>query len=185
MTTALLLIDIQNDYFPGGKMELEGSDAAAQAAARLLAYFREHKLPLFYIQHISVRPTATFFLPNTPGVEIHAAVQPLDGETVIQKHFPNSFRETELLAQLQAQGITRLVIAGMMTHMCVEATTRAAADFGFECLIVSDGCATRSLKFGDRTVAAADVHAAFLAGLNGSYGRVLPAEAILSELDTR
>jgi nicotinamidase-related amidase len=185
MSLALLLIDIQNDYFPGGKMELEGSHAAAQAAARLLAYFRELKLPLFHIQHISLRPGATFFLPNTPGVEIYSGVQPLDGETVIQKHFPNSFRETELLAQLQSKGITKLVIAGMMTHMCVEATTRAAADLGFECMLAADACATRSLKFGERVVSAADVQAAFLAGLNGSYARVIPVDEVITALDAR
>jgi nicotinamidase-related amidase len=71
----------------------------------------------------------------------------------------------------------------MMTTMCVEATTRAATDLGYPCLIAHDACATRNLKFGDKVVAAADVHAAFLAALNGAYGQVLSADEIMVELD--
>lgn len=182
MDTALILIDLQNDYFPGGRMELEGSPAAGETAGRLLAFFREQALPTVHIQHLSIRPGATFFIPQTPGVDLHAAVAPRDGETVIQKHFPNSFRETPLHAHLQGLGIQRLVMAGMMTHMCVDATTRAAADLGYECLIAQDGCATRRLVFGEQPLPAAVVHAAFLAALHGTYGRVMPADAILAEL---
>ena len=180
--TALLLIDLQNDYFPGGKMELVGSEQAGQAAARLLACFREEGLPVVHIQHLSVRPGATFFLPGTPGAEIHAGVRPLPGEAVIQKNFPNSFRGTNLLEHLQGLGTRRLVVAGMQTHMCLDAGVRAATDFGFTCLVAGDACATRDLKFGERLVPAADVHAAFLAALNGSYGRVASGDEIVREM---
>ena len=183
MPVGLLLIDIQNDYFPGGKMALEGSDEAGQVAGQLLAFFRRRHWPIVHIQHIANRPGATFFLPNTPGAEIHASVKPLEAETVIQKHYPNSFRETGLLARLQQQPIGPLVVAGMMTHMCVDATARAATDLGFECQIAQDACATRALKFGDRLVSAADVHTAFLAALHGSYGQVMPASAIMAALE--
>jgi nicotinamidase-related amidase len=149
MAYGLVLVDIQNDYFKGGKMALEGSQEAAQTAKRLLSHFRRNGMPVIHIQHLSAYAGATFFIPNTLGVEIHAAVKPLETETVIQKHFPNSFRETDLLAHLQEKEVRRLVIAGMMTHMCVDATTRAAADLGFQCLVAQDGCATRSLKFQD------------------------------------
>jgi nicotinamidase-related amidase len=143
VNTGLLLIDIQNDYFPGGKMELEGSEAAARQASELLRFFRQRSMPIFHIQHISRRPGATFFLPDTFGVQIHDSVKPWEGETLIRKHFPNSFRETNLLACLQSGNISRLVVAGMMTHMCVHAAVRAAADLGFNCRLVADACATR------------------------------------------
>jgi nicotinamidase-related amidase len=182
MTTALVLVDIQNDYFPGGKMEQEGSVEASQQARRLLEYFRQQNLPLVHIQHVAVRPGSTFFLPNTEGVKTHRNVQPLDGEVVFQKHYPNSFRETPLLEHLQAQGIDRLVICGMMTHMCVDATARAAFDYGFDCLIAGDACATRKLQFGDETIPAAHVHGSFLAALHGSYGKVASTDAILRQL---
>jgi len=116
MKTALLIVDIQNDYFPGGKMELEGSVAASEKAETLLNGFRAQKLPIIHIQHVSVQPGATFFLPNTPGVEINENVAPLESEIVFQKNFPNSFRQTPLFDYLKQNNIEHLVIAGMMTH---------------------------------------------------------------------
>jgi nicotinamidase-related amidase len=183
MSIGLIIIDIQNDYFPNGKMELEGSEQATQIAGRMLSFFRLRKLPVFHIQHIATGSSASFFLPGSTGAEIHQSVKPLDGESIIQKHFPNSFRETSLFPQLQQQNIQQLLVAGMMTHMCVDATTRAATDYGYECLIAQDACATRGLEFGSRTVSAMDVHTSFLAALDGTYGRVLSAEEILSEAE--
>jgi len=182
MSTALLLIDIQNDYFPGGAMEVPDSVAAGGHAAELLAAFRQHRLPVVHIRHVSTRPGAGFLLPDTPGAEIHAGVAPTAGEPVIVKHFPNSFRDTALLDTLQRAGVKRLVICGMMTQMCVDATTRAAFDLGFQCGVAADACAARPQAFGGRTVAAADVHAAFLAALNGIYARVQTAAEIAAAL---
>ncbi len=182
MRNALILIDLQNDYFPGGTMELAGADAAVTQAARLLQAFRQRGLPLFHVQHIATRPGATFFLPGTQGAEIHAAVRPLAGEPVVVKHFPNSFRETALLEQLRAAGATRLVFAGMMTHMCVDTTVRAAADLGFACSLAQDGCATRTLQFDGHSVAAEQVQLSYLAGLNGAFASVKPVQALLGEL---
>jgi nicotinamidase-related amidase len=172
MSHALLIIDIQNDYFPGGKMELVGSPAAAERASELLAAFRGKQLPIVHIQHLSTRPGATFFVPGTEGAEIHRSVAPAEGETLFQKNFPNAFRETPLLEHLKQQGIKRLTIAGMMTHMCVDASVRAAFDHGFECLLAHDACATRALAFGGVTVPAEQVHLSFLASLNGLFARV-------------
>ncbi|MDY0092585.1 MAG: cysteine hydrolase family protein [Candidatus Vecturithrix sp.] len=182
MKTALILIDIQNDYFPKGKMELEGSVEASLHAQQVLTFFREQQLPVVHIQHISIRPGATFFLPETEGVKIHSHVQPLIAELVIQKHYPNSFRETGLLEYLQQKQITRLVLCGMMTHMCVEATTRAAFDYGFECLVIHDACATRSLSFQGKMIPAAQVHGAFLAALASTYASVLGVEEAIPSL---
>jgi nicotinamidase-related amidase len=181
MSVGLLIVDIQNDYFPGGKWELDGSEKAGNVAGQLLMFFREHKLPVVHIQHVAGKD-APFFVPGTPGVEVRPVVQPLANETLIQKHFPNAFRETRLLDHLRSQDIKELVVTGMMTHMCVDAAARAATDFGFACRIAQDGCATRTLQLNDKTVPAPEVHAAFLAALNGAYGRVLPADTIMKEL---
>lgn len=183
MKTALILVDIQNDYFDGGKNPLEGSLEASVQAQRLLAYFRQAGLPRVHIQHLSVRPGATFFLPDTEGVQIHENVRPSDGEVVFQKHFPNSFRETPLLDHLHGLGVERVVISGMMTHMCVDATMRAAFDHGFECWVAQDACATKALAFGGETIPAQHVHLAFLAALKSAYGRVLLVEEVLSLMD--
>lgn len=181
MNSALIIVDIQNDYFPAGKMPLVGPVEASEQAARLLAYFRRARWPIVHIQHLAVRPGATFFLPDTPGADFHASVQPLPGEPIVQKNFPNSFRDTALLAVLREQQIERLVIGGMQTNMCIDATTRAAADYGFECTVAADACAARHLTFDGHMVPAEQVHYAFLAALHGSYARVLKVDQILAQ----
>jgi nicotinamidase-related amidase len=177
MKTALLLVDIQKDYFPGGKMELVGSLDACQNARLLLDHFRRTRQPIVFIQHIATRPGAAFFLPGSEGAEIHPMILPIENETVFQKHYPNSFRETPLLDFLHNNQVSRLLICGMMTHMCVDATVRAAYDFGFKCLVAGDACATRDLKFGEKLVHAEYVHWSFLAALNGTYAEVMDAQA--------
>jgi nicotinamidase-related amidase len=182
MKTALILVDIQNDYFPGGKGTLEGSLEASQQARRLLDHFRQQGLPLVFIQHIADRPGATTFLPGSEGAGIHANIQPFTGETVFQKHYPNSFRETPLLEHLHNLEIERLVICGMMTHMCVDSTVRAAFDYGFECWLAHDACATRALSIDGRAIPAEYVHLSFLAALNGRYSQVMPVDEIIAQL---
>jgi nicotinamidase-related amidase len=182
MTTALLIIDIQNDYFPGGAMECVGASAAGAQAAKLLGAFREQRRPVVHVQHLSLRPGAAFFLPGTPGAEIHAGVRPVGDEPVFKKHFPNAFRETALLEHLRLSKISGLVVAGMMTHMCIDTTTRAAADMGFSCSLAHDACATRPLSFNGVQVPADSVHAAYLAGLNGLFARVRGVNELLTEL---
>jgi len=179
MATALLLIDIQNDYFPGGKMELEGSLEASLRAQEILAFFREKGLPVAHIQHLAARPGAAFFLPGTEGVQIHRNVEPLPGEVIFQKNFPNSFRNTPLLNHFQEKQVHRVVVCGMMTHMCVDATVRAAFDHGLEVTVIHDACATRTLTFGDQTIPAAQVHGAFLAALGFIYAKVVSAYEFL------
>jgi nicotinamidase-related amidase len=182
MSTALILIDIQNDYFPGGKMELSGSIQAASAAARLLAEFRKQSWSVYHIQHLSLQPGATFFLPDTKGSEIHESVRPRSAEPVITKHFPNSFRATELLERLKADNIGSLLICGMMSHMCVDATVRAAFDLGFTCILTHDACATRELVFNGTTVPAVQVQASYMAALGAVYAQVKGVDAILENM---
>jgi nicotinamidase-related amidase len=182
MKTALILVDIQNDYFPSGKMELEGSIEASLRAQQLLSTFRQRRLPLVHVQHVSTRPGATFFVPDTDGVKIHENVHPLEDEIVIHKHYPNSFRDTGLLTYLHDEHIKRLLLCGMMTHMCIDATARAAFDYGFECLIAEDACATRSLIHKGQSIPASYVSLSFLAALNAIYARVLTTEEIVSQL---
>jgi len=181
-TTALVLIDLQNDYFPGGTMELAGPDAAVSQAALMLDAFRRKGLPVVHIQHIATRPGATFFLPDSKGAEIHASVQPGPGERVVVKHFPNGFRETTLLEELRSIGASKLTFGGMMTHMCVDTTVRAAADLGFQCALAQDACATRGLVFAGQPVEAEKVQLAYLAALNGSFATVQPARELCAAL---
>ena len=176
--TALVVIDIQNDYFPGGAMELDGAEAAAAKARAALTHFRAKKVPVIHVRHLSVRPGATFFLPGMRGAEIHDSVKPAGGETVIEKNFPNSFRSTRLEEILKGSGVKNLVVAGMMTHMCVDASVRQAADLGYKVTLLADACATRAQSFGGETIPARQVHAAFLAALNGFYAKVVNAHEL-------
>ncbi len=179
MQNALLLIDIQNDYFPGGAMELVHMARAAAHAAEALAAFRQTGRPRFHVQHIALGPGATFFRPDTPGVEIHESVRPLAGEPIIRKHYPNAFRNTGLLETLTTAGVKELVICGAMSHMCIDATTRAAFDYGLACTVIHDACATRELAFAGLTIPAAHVHGAFMAALGMRYARVWSLEEML------
>ena len=119
-----------------------------------------------------------FFLPETEGVKIHNAVTPSAEETVFQKYFPNSFRQTPLLNYLRENNIKKLYICGMMTHMCIDATTRAAFDYEFECVVINDACATRSITFNGQTVTAQQVHNAFMAALGSVYAKTIPAKEV-------
>ena len=181
MKTALLVIDIQKDYFEGGKYPLVNPLEAAKKAYELLQCFREHNGYHIHIQHISLKPDAVFFVKGDSGSDIHDAVAHFEGEPIVYKHHPNSFRETNLLEMLKAWGIERVVITGMMTHMCVDATARAAADFGFQVIIAEDACATRDLQYGDTTIPSELVHKSFLAALK-SYGKVMKSEEIIALL---
>lgn len=180
MSKSLVLVDIQNDYFPGGAMELTAMEAAAERASAVLERCRAQGWPVFHIQHLSIRPGATFFLPDTRGAEHHTSVAPRAGETVVRKHFPNSFRDTTLQAALEHAGNRELVIVGAMSHMCIDATTRAAFDLGYGCTVLADACATRDLSFGETRVPAAQVHASFMAALSSPYAQVLMTDAWLS-----
>lgn len=180
MKEALLLIDIQNDYFPGGKMELVGMEEAAKKAAKLLTEFRAAGKQIFFIRHLSTRPEATFFIAGTRGTDIHASIGPLPDEAVIEKHFPNSFLQTELLSLLRETDVTDLVICGAMSHMCIDTTVRAAKELGFTCTLIADACATRNLKFVNEILPAHTVHAAFMAALDGMFAIVLTADDYLS-----
>lgn len=180
MKTALLLIDIQREYFPGGAMPLDGPVEATVQAQKLLAHFRYNHLLTIFIQHVSLNAKATSFRPGSPCVSLYASITPLTGEVIVRKHHPNSFRETNLLELLRMDEVSRLVICGMMTHMCIDATVRAACDHGFECIVAADACATRDLAFAGETVPAAMVQQAFLAALNGTYAEVTTTDEIVT-----
>ncbi len=173
MKNCLILVDFQNDYFPGGNMELVGIEAAAANARILLDDFRMAESPVIHIQHISARPGATFFLPETDGAKINRMATPRDGEIVVVKNFPNSFRGTSLLEILNKEKPDNLVICGAMSHMCIDATTRAAFDFGFNCIVAADACATKDLIFQGKSIKASEVHASFMAALAVPYAKVL------------
>ena len=176
---ALIVVDIQNDYFPQGKWPLVGADAAADNAARLIKAFRDAGDSVVHIRHEFTSEEAPFFTPNSEGAKLHPKVLNRADEPVVLKHFVNSFRETELKSILDEQEIKELVVVGSMSHMCVDGITRAAADFGYTVTVIHDACASRDLEFNGVTVPAAQVHAAFMAALAFAYAGVVSTNEFL------
>ncbi len=173
---ALLIIDVQNDYFEGGKSELYNPKAALKNIEKVLMIFRQRNLPVIHVQHINNREGATFFLPNTHGVLIHKNITPLESEYIVTKHAPNSFFETNLLDILKENSINELVICGMMSHMCIDTTTRACKDFGIKVTLLNDACATKNLSFHGEIIPAQTVHNTFMASLNGMFANVIDTQ---------
>jgi len=177
--TALLLIDIQNDYFPNGLWEVPDMPAASKNAARLLADARTRAMPVVHIRHQFPTHDAPFFRPNSVGADIHPSVAPQGDEPVIEKQRPNSFVNTSLKAHLDGLGIKNLVLCGAMSQMCVDSTARAAVDLGYLVTIIEDACAAKAQVFNGVEVPAAMVHAAIMAPLAGSFAKVLSTAAYL------
>ena len=181
MKTALVIIDIQNDYFPAGNYELVNSVEASLKAKDLLEHFRQRDLTVVHIRHLSVRPGSTYFIPGTEGAEIHASVQPLPDEKIVTKNYPNGFRETVLHNYLLEQHIEHLVIAGMMSHMCVDSTARAGKDLGYRITIAEDACATKDLFFQEQKIPAQEIHQAFMAGLSYYYAEIKTSLQVIEQ----
>lgn len=177
--SALLIIDVQNDYFPGGKMTLSGANEAAENTRLLIEKSRKINMPVIHIQHIATQEGATFFLPGTQGAAIYPGVMPVKNEKLIVKHYPNSFRETDLLEYLKSKNIKNLVFAGMMTHVCIDATVKAAKDLGFNCEVIADATATRDLEINGQQVKAEEVQKALLAALNFYYAEISSTQEFL------
>lgn len=181
MKRGLIIVDIQNDYFKGGKHELVDPEQAAAQTVKVLNLFRNKGWPIFHVKHLNARPGATFFIPNTEGSEIYKGINLLTGEDIIIKERPDSFLGTDLKEKLEEKGVDELVICGMMTHMCIDTTVRSASGFGYPVTLIEDGCATRDLEWHGNTIPAEQVQNAYLAALDGTFAKVMKADEWLKE----
>jgi len=179
MKKALIVIDLQNDYFCGGNMELQNIDEALQKTNELINFARKQNYKIYFIQHFSIKEGATFFVPNTKGVELNNKLDIKD-EMVIEKNYPNSFRDTNLKEELDKENIKNLIICGAMTHMCIDTTVRAGFDLGYKIILANDACATRDLQFRDKIIKAEDVHYSFISALGSVFCEVKDSNEITS-----
>lgn len=177
---ALIVIDIQNDYFSDGKWPLYKMERSAEQAARVLQHARNAGDMIVHVQHIADDEQPAFFAPDTFGAAIHNSVTPLEGEHLVVKHQVNSFVQTDLKALLDEQGIEAVTVIGSMSHMCIDAGVRAASDYGYRVTVVEDACATRDLEFAGKIVSAEDVHSAYMSALGFAYAEITDTEAYLS-----
>jgi nicotinamidase-related amidase len=177
---ALVVIDIQNEYFPDGALTLPHAERAAQQAAQAIDAARAAGIEVIHVRH-EEPDSDEWFVPGSKGAEINSAVRPADGEAVIVKHHPNSFLETDLAQRLTAADASRVAFCGMMTSMCVDATVRAAADLGLEPVLIDDACAAPDLEHRGVRVPADEVHAAFCAALGEEIATLVETSEFVSE----
>ncbi len=180
---ALVLIDIQNDYFPGGKWTLNGMEHAADNAAKLIEAARAKGDLVVHVHHEFASADAPFFAPGSEGAAIHRKVQPKEGEPKVLKHSVNAFKDTNLKELLEQNGVEEVVMAGAMSHMCIDGAARAASDLGFAVNVVHDACATRDLDFQGKTIPADEVHAAYMSALGFAYAKTPSTEELLKSED--
>lgn len=168
--SALIMIDCQNTYTQG-VMALDGVQTALDEAAALLERARAAGRPVIHIQH-DAGPGSPYDVTAENGAIVDR-VAPRAGEPVVVKNFPNSFVGTELDDLLKAQGATSLVLAGFMTHMCVNSTARGAFNLGYAPTVVAAATATRDLPSVTGGVSAADLQASSLAAVADLFAVVV------------
>lgn len=181
MKLGLILVDIQNDYFKGGKYELVKPEQAAIQADKILTFFRSRHWPIYHVRHVSVNSDAVFFIPDTAGVDFYKECAPLGSEEIITKHSPDSFLGTNLKDKLENKGVDTLVVCGMMTHMCIDTTVRSAKNHGYSVALIEDAVATRDLLWDGITVPAKQVQCAYMAALDGTFAKVQKADTWINE----
>jgi nicotinamidase-related amidase len=171
--TALIVMAMQRDYLPGGKIPLPDMDRAVERAATLIALFRASHMPVIHVRHLEQDPAVGFLLEGTPGTDIEPRVAPQGEEMLITKHYPNAFRDTTLAKVLHMQGATELFFCGATSNRCVDSTVRAAFDMGYHCTVIEDACAAAGLEFAGKVIPATQVHGVFMAALASACGEVV------------
>ncbi|OFI49564.1 isochorismatase [Floricoccus tropicus] len=172
MKQALIIIDVQNDYFKNGKMELNNTENALIIINKLERKFYEANLPVIYIRHIKNDLKADFFAKNSHGSELEERLLLNHSSIIIEKQFPNSFYKTKLLSTLKKLKVEQVIICGMMTHMCVDSTTRASNELGLKPILIADGTATKDLYFDEELISSKYVQLSFLASLK-NFAKVI------------
>lgn len=178
---ALILIDLQNDYYPGGLWTLHNIDAASANASKVLAEARSRDYRVIHVRHEFQSDDAPFFKPGSTGAHTHPSVSPIEGEQIVLKHAVNAFKDTQLKNILDADQVIEITIIGAMSHMCIDAATRAASDFGYQVTVVEDACASRDLDFNGKTIAAKDVHGAYMSALSFAYADIKTTQQWLNQ----
>ncbi|HAV5025346.1 TPA: cysteine hydrolase [Acinetobacter baumannii] len=176
---AVLVVDLQNEYLIEGKLPLVNINEVLNNANKIIENAREKNIPVIHIRHEALEKDSPFFAANTEGVKINEKVTPLENEIVITKHYPNSFLNTELLETLNQNDIKDLTIIGAMSHICIDATTRAASDLGFKCTVIEDACGRMGVQFNGLNVSAQEVHSTIMAALGFAYADIKTTNDLL------
>ncbi|KAI8890291.1 Isochorismatase hydrolase [Backusella circina FSU 941] len=183
MKEALIIVDVQNDYFPNGKFPTWQPEETAEQIKILINKFRNENKEVIYVIHHSTdeqRKTLDFFEPGSWGAEIHDSVKPLPSEKVFIKEYSDSFVGTDLTEYLKSKSIDTTIVVGMMIHNCVNATAYSSTDLGFKTIVVDEAVNTMDLKYNENEVIPAEVlKKSFLAGIQFAYAKLRTMAQIL------
>ncbi|CAI3960429.1 Nicotinamidase-related amidase (PncA) (PDB:1ILW) [Commensalibacter communis] len=180
--SVLMIIDLQNDYFPNGKFPLPNIESVSEQSKKILETARENSLPIIHIKHEWHSPEAPFFAHASEGSEINEIVKPLDNEHIVVKNYPNSFKETNVKSILDQHQCKNIIIIGAMAQMCVDATVRAGSDLGYDITVIHDAIAAQNSQFDNMNISAKEVHAVFMNALSLGYATVIDTKEIISQL---
>ncbi|WP_265517096.1 cysteine hydrolase family protein [Nitratireductor luteus] len=178
-STALLVIDFQNEYFTGRMPIPDGTEALANAR-RLIAMADETGMPVYHVQHVTPAG-APIFAEDGETVGFHPDIAPSAGHEVVRKSSVSVFPTTDIDKQLKAEGIKTLIITGLMTHACVSGAARDAVPLGYDVIVAHDACATRDITGpSGATVSHDALHQASLVTLADTFADVLGTDEILA-----
>ena len=178
--SALLVIDLQNEYLPTGKLPLVNIEQAVANAVKVMAKARQEATQVIHVQHIA-NGESPIFESGSNGIEFQGTVQPQADETVVIKNQINAFLNKNLKEILDTNEVTDLVVIGAMSHMCIDAVVRAASDYGYKVKVIHDACATLDLEFNGIKVPAGHVHAAIMSAFEFAYAQVISTEDYLAK----
>ncbi|KAL7313582.1 hypothetical protein PS15m_007316 [Mucor circinelloides] len=183
MTEALIIVDVQNDYFPGGGLPTWRPEETAVEIKKILDKFRQDGKEVIHVAH-HITPEMEKVLPimrkGTPGAEIHESVKPLSTEKVIYKNYSDSFVATDLKEYLLSKGVDTVIVVGMMIHNCVNATAYSGTDEGFKTIVVAEAVNTFDQEIFGEVIPAETIWKSFLAGIKFAYAEVKRVDDILS-----
>lgn len=178
-TTALLIIDFQNEYFTG-RMPIPDGMKALENTQRLIKFADKESIPVIHVQHIAPDDAAVF-AKNGKTVDFHPLMKPRAQDKLVQKTTVSVFASTDLDAQLKKAGVKTLIISGLMTHACVAGAARDAAPLGYDVVVASDASATRAITRADgRSVTKDELHNSALAEIEDTFGSVLTTSQIIA-----
>jgi nicotinamidase-related amidase len=181
MSEALIIVDVQNDYF--GPVPTCSPVETAETCAKLIKKFRDENKEVVFVQHIMKKEQENYFpflLKGTKGAEIHDIVKPLPTEKIVVKHEVSSFVRTDLKEYLNSKGVKNLIVVGMMIHNCVNATVYSAVDEGFTPIVVKEAVNTMDQPLEGKIVKAEQIKESFLAGIQFVYSKVYNVEDVLN-----
>ncbi len=182
MQPALLVIDAQQEYFaPHGRWVLPDGEKALAQIHRLIGAAREAAAPVFFITHESLGEAPPVFRRGSVGVQLHPSLHPVEGERIVNKHYPNAFAQTPLEAYLREADVDTIIVSGYMTQMCCDTTTRAARERNLDVLFASDATAARALALDGEPVPHDRIHQTTLAIMT-QFASVLSTDAIIARL---